>query len=69
MRCCNCSYKPILSGYYPDECLTDVCELVSDEETTEYLYKGRFEIGCKFNLPTLRKRKKLIEEPDNYLGW
>ena len=63
MRCCICKYRPMLDGWDPDECYTDVCELVWNEyEVSEYLYHGRFEIGCKFNQQTLDKRKRYIDE-------
>lgn len=63
MRCCSCPYRPMLSGYEPDECATDVCELVWEEnEISEYMYQGRYEIGCKFNRQTLDKRKKIVDE-------
>ena len=53
----------MLSGYEPDECAVDVCELVWEEnEISEYLYHGRYEIGCKFNRQTLDKRKKIVDE-------
>ena len=62
MRCCVCPYRPQLSGYDIDECETDACSLVSDDETSEYLFHGKYEIGCKFNLPTLKKRKEKVDE-------
>ena len=63
MRCCSCKYRPMLDGWDSDECYTDVCELVWEEdEISEYLYHGRYEIGCKFNQQTLDKRKKYVDE-------
>ncbi|MBO5928378.1 MAG: hypothetical protein J6Q32_05975 [Clostridia bacterium] len=61
MRCCSCKYKPMLDGWDTDETYPDVCGLVADNEVTEYLYQGRYEIGCKFNQKTLDKRKEKLD--------
>ena len=69
MRCCVCPYRPQLSGWDLDECETDVCMLVNDEDCGEYLYQGRYEIGCRFTLRTLKKRKEKINNADPSLLW
>ena len=38
MRCCVCPYRPQLSGFDIDECETDACMLVNDEDCGEYLF-------------------------------
>ena len=46
MRCCSCKYRPMLDGWDTDECYTDVCELVWEEnEVSEYLYHGRYQFS------------------------
>ena len=52
----------MLDGWDLSETYPDVCGLVNENEVTEYLYQGRFEIGCKFNQRTLDKRKEQLDK-------
>ena len=58
MRCKICKYCPELTGWDPDECYTDLCHLIDNNEITE----NRYGIGCIHNQRTLDKRNKEIEK-------